>query len=272
MISIDGKEEWSAHERFKAENFWAWLAARTYKLKLHKEMCNVHEARYESYSHLLHQWRNCKIRRPYQDETNYDRDRDSKIFDELNFYGIEQKEWEFSKSKSKLSGLVKELLRDRQSELEKKRAKILTKARSAMRKAVCEVNAGDGYSNSLKRVDDLLKLNGTSREAWLGKLLFELPALALLDTFRHYLQPTASELEKGDRQAQEALDKLDKQRKEFLATISVKPAKSPSNCRYNLYERINDYLKNATGKDRERRALRNQWEKAKYDYSTLEGV
>ncbi|TGO48329.1 hypothetical protein BCON_0243g00010 [Botryotinia convoluta] len=233
---LDGKEEWMANERFKAEKFWAWLAARTKKLNLRKEMSNVQEARFESYSYLLDQWLNGKIRRPYQDDTNFDHDRDRKIYHELKSSDIQEKEWEFSKSKSKLSRLVKELLRDGHPDLERKRGGMLTKARSAMSEA----------------------------------LLFELPALTLLEPSRHYLHPTASEWEKGERQAKEALDELDKQRKEFLATISHKPAKSPSAWRYNLYERIDDYLKNATGKDRERQALKNQWEKAKSDYGTLE--
>ncbi|TGO22317.1 hypothetical protein BPAE_0173g00170 [Botrytis paeoniae] len=270
MISIDGKEEWMAYERFKAEKFWAWLAARTKKLNLRKEMSNVQEARFESYSYLLDQWLNGKIRRPYQDDANFDHDRDRKIYHELKSSDIQEKEWGFSKSKSKLSRLVEELLRDGRSNLEIMRGDVLIKARGAMSEAVCFANAGEGYSYSLKYADKMLQLNGTSREAWLGKLLFELSALALLDTSRHYLQPTASELKKGKRQALEALDELDKQRKEFLATISHKPARSPSNWRYNLYVRIDDYLKNTTSKDRERRALKNQWEKAKSDYETLE--
>ncbi|KAF7886928.1 uncharacterized protein EAF02_003575 [Botrytis sinoallii] len=223
MISINGKEDWMAHEQLKAEKFWVWLAARTYKLNLRKEISNVQDARFESYHYLLEQWLD-----------------------------------------------VKELLRDGQPNLETTRGKILVEARGAMSKAVCLANAGDGYSDSLEFADKMLKLNGTSREAWLGKLLFEFSALALLDTSRHYLQPTASELKKGERQAPEALDKLDKERKEFLATISHNPSKSPSNWRYDLYVRIDDDLKNKTGKDRERRALKNQWGKANSDYKTLE--
>ncbi|KAF5874589.1 uncharacterized protein Bfra_004600 [Botrytis fragariae] len=270
MISINGKEEWMAHERFKAEKFWAWLAARTKKLNLRNEMSNVQEARFQSYSHLLDQWLNGKIRRPYQDDTSFDHDRDRKIYHKLQSSDIQEKEWGFSKSESKLSRLVKELLRDGRSNLEIKRGDMLIKARGAMSEAVCFANAGEGYSDSLKLADKMLQLNGTSREAWLGKLLFELSALALLDTSRHYLHPTASELKKGERQAPEALDELDKQRKEFLATISHQPAKSRSNWRYNLYVRIDDHLKNATGKDRERRVLKNQLQKAKSDYGTLE--
>ncbi|KAF7918321.1 hypothetical protein EAE99_008917 [Botrytis elliptica] len=270
MISINGKEDWMAHEQLKAEKFWVWLAARTYKLNLRKEISNVQDARFESYHYLLEQWLDGEIRRLYQDDTNFDHTRDLKIHHELKSFDIQKKEWEFSKSKSKLSRLVKELLRDGHSNLETTRGELLVQARGAMSKAVCLANAGDGYSDSLEFADKMLKLNGTSREAWLGKLLFELSALALLDTSRHYLQPTASELKKGERQAPEALDKLDKERKEFLATISHKPSKSPSNWRYDLYVRIDDDLKNKTGKDRERRALKNQWENAKSDYKTLE--
>ncbi|TGO18002.1 hypothetical protein BTUL_0013g00780 [Botrytis tulipae] len=271
MISINGKEDWMVYEELKAEKFWVWLAARTYKLNLREEMSNIQKARFESYSYLLKQWLNGKIRRLYQDDTNFDHDRDRKIYDELKSSEIQKKEWEFSKSKSKLSSLVKELLRDGHSNLERKREGMLIKARSAMSEAVCFANAGEGYSDCLKLADEMLRLNGTSREAWLGKLLFELPALMLLEPSRHYLHPTPSELEKGERQAKEALDELNKQRKEFLATISPKPPKSPSNWRYDLYVRIDDDLKNATGKDRERRALKNQWEKTKSDYETLEG-
>ncbi|KAF7931571.1 uncharacterized protein EAE98_004307 [Botrytis deweyae] len=270
MISINGKEDWMAHEQLKAEKFWVWLAARTYKLNLRKEISNVQDARFESYHYLLEQWLDGEIRRLYQDDTNFDHTRDLKIHHELKSFDIQKKEWELSKSKSKLSRLVKELLRDGHSNLETTRGELLVQARGAMSKAVCLANAGDGYSDSLEFADKMLKLNGTSREAWLGKLLFELSALALLDTSRHYLQPTASELKKGERQAPEALDKLDKERKEFLATISHKPSKSPSNWRYDLYERIDDDLKNKTGKDREHRALKNQWENAKSDYKTLE--
>lgn len=139
-----------------------------------------------------------------------------------------------------------------------------------MSKAVCDANAGEGYSDSLKLADEMLRLNGTSREVWLGKLLFEMPAAMLLEPSCHYLHPTASELEKGERQAKEALDEFEKKRKEFLATISHTPSKSPSNWRYDLYVRIDDDLKNTTGKDGERRALRNQWKKAKSDHETLE--
>ncbi|KAF7956593.1 hypothetical protein EAE96_003927 [Botrytis aclada] len=264
MISIDGKENWMVCE------FWVWLAARTYKLNLRQEMSNVQDARYVSYSHLLKQLRNGAIPRPYQDETNFDHACDGKIYHEIKSSSMEKKEWEFSKSKSKLANLVKELLRDGHSDLERKRRGMLIKARSAMSKAVWDANAGEGYSDTLKRVDQLLQLNGTSREAWLGKLLFELPALMLLEPSRHYLHPTPSELEKGKQQAQEALNELDKQRKEFLATISHQPARSPSSWRYNLYERIDDHLKNATGQDTERQVLNYQWQKAKTDNGTLE--
>ncbi|KAF7900968.1 hypothetical protein EAF00_003189 [Botryotinia globosa] len=270
MISINGKEDWMVHEKLKAEKFWVWLAARTYKLNLRGEMSNVQKARFESYSYLLKQWLNGKICRLYQDDTNFDHDRDRKIYNELKYSEISKKEWDVSKSKSKLSSLVKELLRDGHSNLEKRREG-MHKVRSAMSKAVCFANAGDGYSDCLKLADEMLRLNGTSREAWLGKLLFELPGLMLLEPSRHYLHPTASELEKGERQAKEALDELDKQRKEFLATISHKPSKSLSNWRYDLYVRIDDDLKNTTGKDRERRALKIQWEKTKSDHETLEG-
>ncbi|KAF7944808.1 uncharacterized protein EAE97_005441 [Botrytis byssoidea] len=222
MISINGKEDWMAHEELKAEKFWVWLAARTYKLNLREEMSNVQKARFESYSYLLKQWLNGKIRRLYQDDTNFDHDRDRKIYDELKSSEIQKKEWEFSKSRSKLSSLVKELLRDGHSNLESKREGMLIKARSAMSKAVCLANAGEGYSDCLKLADEILRLNGTS----------------------------PSELEKGKRQAKEALDELDKQRQEFLATISHKPSSSPSNWRYDLYVRIDDHLKNATGSER----------------------
>ncbi|TGO34754.1 hypothetical protein BHYA_0183g00060 [Botrytis hyacinthi] len=270
MISINGKEDWMAHEELKAEKFWVWLAARTYKLNLRKEISNVQDARFESYHYLLKQWLYGKTRRLYQDDTNFDLDLDRKIYDELKSSGIEKKEWEFSKSKSKLSCLVKELLRDGHSNLERKREGMLIKARSAMSKAVCDANAGEGYSDSLKIADKMLQLNGTSREVWLGKLLFEIPASMLLEPSCHYLHPTTSELEKGERQAKEALDEFDKQRKEFLATISNTPSKSSSNWRYELYVRIDDDLKNKTRQDEERRALRNQWKKAKSDHETLE--
>ncbi|KAM0173483.1 hypothetical protein ACHAPF_006723 [Botrytis cinerea] len=132
---------------------------------------------------------------------------------------IEEKELHFSKSKSKVSGLVKELRRDGSSNFEKQRRRVLAKARSVMSGAVCDANAGEGYSDCLKLADGLLQLNGTSREAWVGKILFELPAIALLEPSCHYFHPTASELEEGKRQAQKALGE---QRRKFIATTSNK--------------------------------------------------
>lgn len=96
---------------------------------------------------------------------------------------------------------------------------MLAKARSVMSGAVCDANAGEGYSDCLKLADGLLQLNGTSREAWVGKILFELPAIALLEPSCHYFHPTASELEEGKRQAQKALGE---QRRKFIATTSNK--------------------------------------------------
>lgn len=42
---------------------------------------------------------------------------------------------------------------------------MLAKARNVMIGAVCDANAGEGYSDCLKVADELLQLNGTSREA-----------------------------------------------------------------------------------------------------------
>ncbi|TEY69483.1 hypothetical protein BOTCAL_0115g00030 [Botryotinia calthae] len=243
MISINVKQEWMANEKFKSEEFWPWLAARTYKLNLHQEMSKVQKARFESYSNILHQWRNCKIPRRYQDDANFDRACERKIYDKLKDCDIDEKETHFGKSESKVFSLVKESLRDGHSNFEKQRGRVFVKARSAMSKAVCDANVGEGYCDCLKLADKLLQLNGNSREAWLGKILFELPAIALLEQSRHYLHHTASELEEGKRQAQKALDELDEHRRKFIATTSNKIDKSPSDWRYDIYERKTTILK-----------------------------
>ncbi|KAJ8071931.1 hypothetical protein OCU04_002235 [Sclerotinia nivalis] len=181
MVSIHGKEEWVKNRETKAEELWAWLAARTTKLNLRSEISKVSISVYNELT-LYH-----------------------------SLHGVHNQETRLSQNRSKFT---KVLLENGNSDIEKKRRVFLSKARSAISNVVLNAHAGDGYSSCLTAANTILLEYGTSREIWLEKCLLDIPTKALFRLAKIYFRPTETKTEGSAREAEKVLGELDKKQLE----------------------------------------------------------
>lgn len=127
-----------------------------------------------------------------QKDKGYEKDLESLLI-RIKQHNVSKEEAKISESENEFQKLLGQ---DGESDLEKKRKELLTKARKEMRSAVENAGAGDGYSDCLQKGDSMLKKYGKERGLWLGDLLLSIPKDNLVKIATPYHRPPKKQTQK----------------------------------------------------------------------------